>query len=93
MKCREIRRFALPLFEIARVLVRLYQPDGVMADWGIAQSGDPSVVIYPLRKLYDLSLGWLASLQKNDDDARECRIRLTLADANVLKPKLFLFRR
>lgn len=68
-------------------------PDGVMAYWGIAQNFDASVVVHPLRRLHELALGWLASLQKNDAEAKESLIRALLADSGALQPKVFVFRR
>jgi hypothetical protein len=67
-------------------------PDGIMAFWGIAQNFDPAITVNPLRRLHDLAVSWLASLQSNDADAKESRIRAILADSGVLKPTVFVFR-
>jgi hypothetical protein len=68
-------------------------PTGIMQFWGVGQELDAAIILNPLRRLHELSLGWLESLQKNDAEAQECRIRVMLADSGALKPKVFLFRR
>jgi hypothetical protein len=67
-------------------------PDGVCRFWGIGQNFDASIIVYPLRRLHELAESWRESLEKNDSEARESRIRTILADSGVLKPKVFVFR-
>jgi hypothetical protein len=67
-------------------------PDGVMQYWGVGQAFDQSVTIYRLRCLEDIGEGWVKSLEANNAEAKESRIRAILADAGVLKPKVFVFR-
>jgi hypothetical protein len=46
--------------------------------------------IYPLRRLQDIGEGWVKSLEANNAEAKESRIRAILADAG---PKCSCFAR
>jgi len=67
-------------------------PPGPMQFWGIGQGFDAAVILHPLHRLHELSESWLKALERNNCEARACRIRAILADSGALKPKVFLFR-
>jgi hypothetical protein len=73
-------------------LEKVAGPDGSMAYWGIAQNFDQGLIVNPLRRLHSLALSWVQSLQTNDADAKESRIRAILADSGVLKPRVHVYR-
>jgi hypothetical protein len=97
----QLRPFALKLClelpgRVAKAISEIESAGGVSGEmrfWNIGQALDASIILNPLRRLHELSLTWLESLQRNDDEARECRIRVLLADSGVLKPRVYLFRR